>query len=111
MSYIEYVEINVYGQQIRLLKNLTFTVNGIALTAPFSNSNGIKINILGGNLVFSSGFGLKIVWDGDASASYSLCDAYSAFVCGLCGNADGRRLFNIYPFLNKFSKKTYNCNY
>ncbi len=100
-AYLRYIEINLNGIQYRLLKKtnafskvIPFTVNGVSRTAPYNDPSGINVNINGGKLVFSTLFGLTITWDGIGSASESLCDAYSTYVCGLCGNADGK----IYSF-------------
>ena len=96
VAYIRYIEINVNGIQYRLLKKaslfaklIPFTVNGVSRTAPYSETTGINIVLNGGKLVFGATFGLTITWDGSNAATESLCDAYSTYVCGLCGNADG----------------------
>ena len=96
VSYIRYIEININGIQYRLLKKkslfskaIPFTINGVSITAPYSESTGLNIVMNGGKLVFSASFGLTITWDGSNAATESLCDAYSTYVCGLCGNADG----------------------
>ena len=92
MAYIEYVEVNVYGMQIQILVGNKFTLNGIGYTAPYSGPNGLTINIIGGKLVLSTTFGLTVTWDGVSDAVYTISADYNKYVCGLCGNADGKIL-------------------
>jgi hypothetical protein len=93
VSYLRYVEINVFSTQYRLINlgnnKLSFTINGIIATGSFLNDNstGIQIYVSGSSLVFSASFGLSVVWTGD-NAEINLCSAYSNKVCGVCGNAD-----------------------
>ena len=99
VAYIRFIEINLNGNQYRLLKKtstfskiIPFTLNGISKSAPFTDPadpSGINIFVNGGKLVFSTAFGLTITWDGASKSDQSLCDIYSNYVCGLCGNADG----------------------
>ena len=89
VSSIDYVEINIYGSQIRLLRGGVFTVNGVGRTTPYSGPQGTTINIVGGTLIVSTSFGLVVNWDRVSTATYTLSSQYSKLVCGLCGNADG----------------------
>jgi hypothetical protein len=66
-----------------------FLVNGVRQNIPYKLP-GLKVINIGGLLVFGTSFGLTVVWDGDARVQVLLCDAYRKYVCGLCGNADGR---------------------
>jgi hypothetical protein len=94
---VRYIEINVFGNQYRLLPKtlgafssaIFFTVNGIQRSSPYLEAIGINVVLMGGKLVFSTTFGLTVTWDGMGSATETLCDAYARHVCGLCGNADG----------------------
>ncbi len=91
VSFVEYIEVNVYGTVYRLLGNKKFTVNGTLTNAPY-NEVKYKINVfLNGqySLVLNTNFGLTVSFDGN-SAKVTLCDAYENSVCGLCGNADGK---------------------
>ncbi len=94
VAYVRYVEIHVFGMQFRLLRSenwdIPFTINGVKRNAPYADdTNGINIVKNGGKLLFSTNFGLSIDWDGRESVGYTLCDAYSKYICGLCGNGDG----------------------
>ena len=98
VTFIRYVEINVYGKQFRLLKATNyaspFTINGIAYTIPYTDPVlSINIVVSGGWMVFSTGFGLTVNWlnDDNPQLHSILCDAYSNYVCGLCGNYDGKQ--------------------
>ena len=90
VSYIDYVELNLQESQIRLFKGFLFTINGFGYTTPYSGQNGVKVNRVGASLIVSTDFGLSINWDGVSRATYSLSTAYAGFVCGLCGNEDGK---------------------
>ncbi len=74
--------------------------------------NGLNIVINGGKLLFTTNFGLTVDWDGDAAVGYTLCDAYAKYVCGLCGNGDGKSFFckiliNYIIMMNLNFKKIY----
>jgi hypothetical protein len=88
------------GNQYRLLRKsgafsnvIPFTINGVSRTAPFVDASGTQILINGGNLVFSTSFGLTVFWNGQNRVKETLCDAYSTYVCGLCGNGDGKKIY------------------
>ncbi|CAF0928390.1 unnamed protein product, partial [Brachionus calyciflorus] len=96
VSYIRFVEINVFGNQYSLLKStnnrLSFTVNGKAMTNSYKDDfNGLRVYVSAGNIVFATDFGLMVKWNGVHKAEVTLCNYYSKYVCGLCGNADGNR--------------------
>lgn len=98
VAYIQYLEINVFGNQYKLNKyrgyNYNFTINGLKRFAPFTDSvNGINVYGSGKNIIFSTQFGLKITWNGKHRAEVYLCDAYANWTCGLCGNSDGFKTF------------------
>ena len=106
VSFIRYVEINVYGNQFRLLKAVnmtkTFSLNGQVRRPPYIDTNGTQIIFVGGKVQFSTNFGLTILWDGYTQAYTTLCDSYSNYVCGLCGNANGNLYLNYYLLRNIF---------
>lgn len=98
VSYIRYVEINVYGKQFRLIKkeidSFKFLLDGVKLAPPYLDNDQITIVDKPRQIIFSTSFGLQITWDGDHAVDVTLCDAYRTYVCGLCGNADSMK-FNI----------------
>lgn len=63
------------------------------------SDGSIKVYLSGGNIVFSTTFGLTVTWNGEHKAEVLLCDAYSKYVCGLCGNADGKNKINFDFFI------------
>ena len=78
--------------QIRLLKtvkgskDIPVTIDGIEKNLPFSNDNdGFEIIRIGKELVFTTNFGLTVIWDGKTAVNVRLCDSYAGSVCGLCG--------------------------
>jgi len=112
VAYLRYIEININGVQYRLLKKeklfskvIPFTINGVSRTAPFTDPTGINIAINGGMLSFSTSFGLTVSWNGVSKVEETLCDAYSNYVCGLCGNGDRKFLYIYIHYKNKFSVK------
>ena len=88
-SSVGYVEVNVYGSQLRLLQGGKLTIDGIRTGLPFVGLNGISVNRIAGKLVLATSFGLTVYWDGSNKATYSIGQNYSKYICGLCGNADG----------------------
>ena len=92
-SYIRYVEFNYNGNQYRLLNSsyndhtLPITINGVLRSAPYSDE--VVTITKHGAYELSTSFGLKITWDGFNANDITLCDAYSTYVCGICGNYDG----------------------
>ncbi|CAF0944073.1 unnamed protein product [Brachionus calyciflorus] len=94
VAYIQYIDVNVYNRQYRLLKKQNgkhvYTIDGILSPNDYQDKqNGIKIYLSAGNLVLSTQFGLTVTWNGDHKVDVNLCNTYSNYVCGLCGNADG----------------------
>ena len=95
VAFIEYIEVNVFGNQYRLLKKKhnkhQFSVNGVIKPVPFNdNKNGLKVYVRGQYLVFNADFGLTVRFDGVHRDDVKLSDKYAHHVCGLCGNADGK---------------------
>ena len=67
-----------------------YTIDGIMGLNDYEDKiNGVRIYLSGKNIVFSTKFGLTVLWDGYHRLEVILCDTYSNYVCGLCGNADG----------------------
>ena len=94
------MEINYNGKQYRLLKKTGFlffksiplTIDGTKVNTPYNDpEDGVSVSKNGGRLTFSTTFGLTVTWDGKSATEQSLCDAYKGFVCGLCGNGDGKK--------------------
>lgn len=96
VAFFSYIDINAYGNRYRLLKKEKthrFSINGI-LGVPSYSDDKVNIFVSGGDLVFTTNFGLSITWNGNHRAYISICDIYSKYVCGLCGNADGKLFIN-----------------
>lgn len=89
ISWVDYVELNVFGNSYRLLANKVFTKNGIERPFPYDDANNVQVFLQGTKLVLTTDFGLTINYDGVSLMEISLCDAYRPYVCGMCGNADG----------------------
>lgn len=91
VSFVEYVQVNVYGKEYRLVDRKKLTVDGVKTNTPFKDVDGkVQVFVNGKHsLVLSTDFGLTVSFDGNA-ARVTLCDAYENSLCGLCGNADGK---------------------
>lgn len=91
VSFVEYVQVNVYGKEYRLVSRNTFTVDGERTNTPFKDNDNGKVQVFASgrrSLALSTDFGLTVSFDGNA-VKVTLCDAYENSLCGLCGNADG----------------------
>jgi len=97
VSFVEYIEISVFGNIYKLMKNtatrkLVFTINSLEVYAPYNSlAEGIQIYGAAGGLNFVSNFGLNVIWDGSSKSNFSLCNAYKNYTCGMCGNGDGNK--------------------
>jgi len=91
-SFVEYLEVNVYGIRYRLLGDYKkFTRNGVSKSAPFTEENKkVQVYARSKNIVLTTDFGLTVMFDEKHRQTVTLCDAYADSVCGLCGNADGK---------------------
>ena len=102
VSFIRYIEINVYNTQYRLIQKtgsqFSFLVNGVSFNPPFSDVNQVTVIATPNRLKFNTLFGLSINWDGNMIVDVTLCDSYRTYVCGLCGNADSKYFFLIEIF-------------
>lgn len=95
VSYIRFIDVNVFGNNYRLLPKINgklgFSINGINMVNNYRDEfNGLRVYISAGNLIFTTNFGLMIKWNGIHKAEVTICSYYENYVCGLCGNADGK---------------------
>ncbi|KAM4771095.1 IgGFc-binding protein-like [Rhinophrynus dorsalis] len=107
VSYVKYVNIDVYGYRITLEKDRQVKVDGKPVTLPSSLSPDIEIFLRGLNVLVTTGFGLEVKFDGNHKVKVTLPGSYWTKVCGLCGN------FNGYPaddFLNPDGELESNSN-
>ncbi len=90
-AWVEHLEVNVFGNEYRLMRGDVFKKNGFVRPHPYSDLKyGIEVFAFGTGLILTADFGLKVKYDSRMSfAEVSLCSAYRNNVCGLCGNADG----------------------
>uniref|UniRef100_A0A914WS98 VWFD domain-containing protein n=1 Tax=Plectus sambesii TaxID=2011161 RepID=A0A914WS98_9BILA len=107
VSYVKYLEVEVYGQVLRLGKGGYLTVNGVNRTAPFFYPDmpdnvcdlptfGCKISVQKSGskgLLLNANFGLAVFYDGDQVMKVSIpADAaLKGGVQGMCGNNDGTK--------------------
>ena len=89
---LSYIDVKAYNITVRMLYTVEIypyvvAINGIKTDLPFFSKH-INISNQGGSIVYSTDFGLKIIFS-NREYTILLCDIYAGYVCGLCGNADG----------------------
>ena len=94
-NLIDYIEVNVYGSQIRMPSAINhITIDGVVFAPPYNGFNGTTLNLIAGQLFIAFNFGLNINWDGVTIVSNLIAD-YGNQMCGICGNYDGLFLCSI----------------
>ncbi|XP_063297781.1 uncharacterized protein LOC134586215 [Pelobates fuscus] len=91
VSYVKYVNVDVHGYRITLDKGRQVTVNGKIVVLPTDLPPEIKIFLSGNNVVVTTGFGLKVTFDGNHKVVVTIPGNYANKVCGLCGNFNGNK--------------------
>uniref|UniRef100_A0A7M4F1K5 VWFD domain-containing protein n=1 Tax=Crocodylus porosus TaxID=8502 RepID=A0A7M4F1K5_CROPO len=86
VSYVKSVHVEVYDNQISLLKNRKVNVNGRRVNLPVFVGSKIKILSIGGYILLETDFGLRVRFDGNHYAEVSVPSNYQGQLCGLCGN-------------------------
>ncbi|XP_064522324.1 uncharacterized protein LOC135419631 isoform X15 [Pseudopipra pipra] len=89
VSYVKSVQVEVYDNQISLLKNKKVNVNGRRMNLPVFIEKKISIQSSGGYVLLETDFGLWVRYDGNHYAEVSVPSNYSHLLCGLCGNYNG----------------------
>ncbi|XP_040423240.1 IgGFc-binding protein-like [Cygnus olor] len=89
VSYVQYVDVDVYGQRIRLGKGGVVTVNGVAEVLPCTPSAGVQVSSSGFYTVVTTDFGLRVKFDGNHLVEVTLPSTFGQKVCGMCGNYNG----------------------
>ncbi|CAH2247939.1 c-binding -like [Pelobates cultripes] len=86
VSYVKYVNVDVHEYRITLDKGRQVTVNGKIVVLPTDLPPEVKIFLSGNNVVVTTGFGLKVTFDGNHKVVVTIPGNYANKVCGLCGN-------------------------
>uniref|UniRef100_A0A8C6ITT7 Uncharacterized protein n=1 Tax=Melopsittacus undulatus TaxID=13146 RepID=A0A8C6ITT7_MELUD len=89
VSYVQYVDVDVAGQRIRLGKGGVVTVNGVAEVLPCTPSAGVQVSSSGFYTVVTTDFGLKVKFDGNHRVEVTVPSTFGQKVCGMCGNFNG----------------------
>jgi hypothetical protein len=90
-ALLQSLELRAYGQSYKLNKGRFLTVNNIRVNTPYQDAHGVRAFVSGNFLNLVTPFGFRVLYDGRMTSEMFLCDAYSGFVCGLFGNANGNR--------------------
>ncbi|XP_009576550.1 PREDICTED: zonadhesin-like, partial [Fulmarus glacialis] len=91
VSYVQYVDINVYGYRINLGKNKVVKVDGVSQVLPLTLVQGVSISFSGQYVVVTTDFGLNVKFDGNHRTEITLPSTYMSKVCGICGNYNGHK--------------------
>nr|XP_033814887.1 IgGFc-binding protein-like [Geotrypetes seraphini] len=86
VSYVKYVDIDVYGNRITLEKNRSVKVNGESKILPINYLPGLEVSLSGQYVLLTTVFGLKVRFDGNHRVEVTLPSTYKGKVCGMCGN-------------------------
>ncbi|XP_074733517.1 IgGFc-binding protein-like [Strix uralensis] len=91
VSYVQYVDIDLYGYRINLGKNRVVKVDGVSQVLPLTLAQGVNIAFSGQYVVVTTDFGLNVKFDGNHRAEITLPSTYMSKVCGICGNYNGHK--------------------
>ncbi|XP_033372654.1 alpha-tectorin-like [Parus major] len=91
VSYVQYVDIDVYGYRINLGQKRVVKVNGVSQVIPVTVVPGVSIFFSGQYVVVTTDFGLQVKFDGNHRAEITLPSTYMSKVCGICGNYNGQK--------------------
>ncbi|TFK04916.1 AFG3-like protein 1 [Platysternon megacephalum] len=86
VSYVQYVDVDVYDYRITLGKNRVVKVNGAIQVLPVVLASGVNISFSGQYVMVTTAFGLRVKFNGDHRAEVILPSIYKSKVCGMCGN-------------------------
>ncbi|XP_074402790.1 IgGFc-binding protein [Zonotrichia albicollis] len=91
VSYVQYVDVDVYGYRINLGQKRAVKVNGVSQVVPVTLVPGVSISLSGQYVVVTTDFGLQVKFDGNHRAEITLPSTYMSKVCGICGNYNGQK--------------------
>jgi hypothetical protein len=98
-SWINSIELILYGNTYKILKGDRFLVNGIAYTTPYSDSFAVNVVVGPEDLIkLTTNFGLEINFIDEHDMRIVLSEKYKNYVCGMCGNYDGKCAFYLINF-------------
>ncbi|KAK3103110.1 hypothetical protein FSP39_016546 [Pinctada imbricata] len=90
VSFTKFIDFDIYGTTIRLLKQKKVLVNKERKKVPFQMQNAdISIVETGQYIQVDSGCGVSVKFDGDSTVSVHVPDTYMNRTEGICGNFDG----------------------
>ncbi|XP_039903133.1 zonadhesin, like [Simochromis diagramma] len=89
VSFLEEMDINVYGVNVKFLQKKTVLVNGEYVTPPLTPVDGLTITRNSRQIQLTTDFGLTVRFDGNSRGEIILPGTYKNSVRGLCGNYDG----------------------
>ncbi|XP_016349977.1 IgGFc-binding protein-like [Sinocyclocheilus anshuiensis] len=92
VSYVQEVEVTVYGQTLSLVKHQMgqIMVDGLRFYLPFDLHDGrVRVRQSGNAALLETDFGLRVSFNWNSRVHLHLPSSYYGVVCGLCGNFNG----------------------
>ncbi|KAM8953097.1 IgGFc-binding protein-like [Pelodytes ibericus] len=89
ISYVKYVNVDIYEYRITLEKDRKVKVNGNYVVLPVTLTPGVNILLSGTNVLVTTTFGLNVKFDGNHRVEVTVPGQYESKVCGICGNFNG----------------------
>ncbi|XP_078524644.1 IgGFc-binding protein-like [Lissotriton helveticus] len=89
VSYVKSVHVQVYEQQITLMKSRRVILNGKRVNLPVQIGDQLTIHLSGTFVLLETDFGLWVRFDGNHHVDVSVPSSYAGLVCGLGGNYNG----------------------
>ncbi|XP_038059591.1 IgGFc-binding protein-like [Patiria miniata] len=89
VSFTREIVLDFGGKQYALLQRGEVQIDGITVSLPVLQSNGVSIRKSGGDVVLTTSFDLEIKWNGKSKFVITVAATYWNTVCGLCGTFDG----------------------
>ncbi|XP_071849919.1 uncharacterized protein [Apostichopus japonicus] len=88
VSYIREYTLKYNGEVYALTHPSKVSVNGVTVTLPFTDHNGVRVHYAAPHQILTTDFGLVIRLDNLHNSDVTLTDIFMGKVCGLCGNYD-----------------------
>eukprot|EP00058_Branchiostoma_floridae_P004563 XP_002590051.1 hypothetical protein BRAFLDRAFT_129759 [Branchiostoma floridae] len=89
VSFVDVVELNLYGHKVEILQGLLVMVDGVLRTLPICIEGRVSIQLSGKYVVITTDMCFTMAFDGDNRLEINLPDIYGGEVDGMCGDYNG----------------------
>ncbi|XP_078584665.1 IgGFc-binding protein-like [Branchiostoma floridae x Branchiostoma japonicum] len=89
VSFVDAVELTLYGHTIWLLKDREVMIDGVRRTLPVCLNSQATIRLSGDMVVVETDMCVTVKYDGDHRVEVEVPPEYASLVDGLCGNFNG----------------------